>query len=349
MYFHELDDEIEMQEIEDLGLNRQRYMVRERQDNFHGWNEEQFFNRFRVTKNTALHINGLIEDNIRHRTDRNHAVSPLQQLLVALRFYACGSFQIVAGDFGGLHRTTSGQIIRRVSRAIAELSPVYIKMPDTVEEMAIIKQGFYAIARFPRVIGAIDCTHIRIQNPGGEHAENFRNRKGFFSINVQAVCDANYKIRNIVCRWPGASHDSHIFRNSTIRMKFENNEMENSILLGDSGYPLCHYLITPINNPTNPAEHYFNECQIGTRTIIERTFGIWKRKFPILSLGLRNKLPMCQDIIVATAIIHNIARDQNEAMELDDIEIDQDNNVIAPVNVENNARQPYIDYFQGLL
>ena len=43
-------------------------------------------------------------------------------------------------------------------------------------------------------MGAIDCTHIKIPCPGGENAELFRNRKGYFSINVQAVCGPNLYI-----------------------------------------------------------------------------------------------------------------------------------------------------------
>jgi hypothetical protein len=34
----------------------------------------------------------------------------------------------------------------------------------------------------PRVIGAIDCTHIRVESPGGPNAEIFRNRKSFLML-----------------------------------------------------------------------------------------------------------------------------------------------------------------------
>ena len=46
---------------------------------------------------------------------------------------------------------------------------------------------------------------------GGEHAEEFRNRKGYFSLNTQVVCDHNMKIIDIVSRWPGSVHDATIF------------------------------------------------------------------------------------------------------------------------------------------
>nr|CAI5825437.1 unnamed protein product [Callosobruchus analis] len=94
-------------------------------------------------------------------------------------------------------------------------------MPVTDDEAHINSNRFYNIARFPRCIGAIDCTHVRISSLGGNQPEIFRNRKNFFSFNVQAISDAELKIQNIMCRWPGSAHDtrSFIFNNSNIRAK----------------------------------------------------------------------------------------------------------------------------------
>lgn len=90
------------------------------------------------------------------------------------------------------------------------------------------------------------------------------------------------------------------------------NNFNKSVLLGDSAYALRSYVITPIINPRTAAETLFNESHIRTRTVIERCFGIWKRRFPALSIGLRCNIHLVQDIIVATAIIHNIARNEND-------------------------------------
>lgn len=279
---------------------------------------------------------------------RNHVIPPLYQLLIALRFYASGSLYITMGDFGGIHKTTAGKIIKRVTSAIVQLRHIYLRLPRQ-DEMNLIQQQFYEIARFPRVIGAVDCTHIRICNPGGNNAENFRNRKGYFSLNTQAVCNANYEIIDIVARWPGGSHDSNIFDNSRIRMRFEAGEMGRYLLLGDSGYPVRPYLITPLNNPQTPAERLFNHSQIRTRTVVERTFGIWKRRFPIL-MGMRCRLPLCQDIIVATAVLHNICRRRNEDNP-EDIEIPEEDNDAVQNNYNENdgVRRELIDYFFTLL
>lgn len=67
---------------------------------------------------------------------------------------------------------------------------------------------------------------------GGDDAEVFRNRKGYFSINTQAVCDPDLKFLDVVARWPGSTHDNTIFNNSRIRRKFEQQHFPNSILLG---------------------------------------------------------------------------------------------------------------------
>lgn len=57
---------------------------------------------------------------------------------------------------------------------------------------------------------------------GGENAEKFRNRKGYFSFNIQVVCNSNLEIIDIVARWQGFVHDSTIFNNSRLRANFEN-------------------------------------------------------------------------------------------------------------------------------
>lgn len=120
-------------------------------------------------------------------------------------------------------------------------------MPETNEEMQQNSVQFYNISRFPKCIGAVDCTHIKILSPGGAEPEIYRNRF-FFSVNVQVVCDSSCKIQNIVCRWLGSSHDSTIFNNSRLRAKFENGEFADYVLVGDSGYGIKSYLITPLDN-----------------------------------------------------------------------------------------------------
>lgn len=39
-------------------------------------------------------------------------------------------------------------------------------MPETNEEMERTATEFYGLSAFPKVIGAIDCTHVPIKSPG---------------------------------------------------------------------------------------------------------------------------------------------------------------------------------------
>lgn len=76
----------------------------------------------------------------------------------------------------------------------------------------------FNVSRFSKCIGAVDCSYVKIQSPGGEEPELFRNTKSWFFLNVQAICDPDLvRIRNIVARWPESTHDSTIFNNSAIR------------------------------------------------------------------------------------------------------------------------------------
>lgn len=262
---------------------------------------------------------------------------------------------ITVGDFSCVHKSSVCHIIRRVTSALCTLRELHLVLPEGDEEQMVGQQGFYEIAAFPRVLLALDCTHVRIQSPGGEQAEHFRNRKGYFSLNVQAACDSHLKFRDVVARWPGATHDSTIFNHSFLKTKFDEAALGNSLILGDSGYPVSNYVITPLLNPITPAEIAFNEAQIRTRNVIERAFGVWKRRFPGLALGLRVKLETVQDIIVATAILHNIAVDRNEQELLVDPEVAEIINQAIPLdhhnqNANDTVRNELIhNYFSRLI
>lgn len=283
-----------------------------------------------------------------------------EQLLITLRYFATGSTLQAVGDFHGIHKSTTSKIIKKVSVAIARLARHRIKMPNTLDEKNQVVRQFYQISRFPSCLGAVDCTHIKIQSPGGGEAEIYRNRKNYFSINCQAICDANLVIRDVVCRWPGSAHDSTIFNNSSIKAKFERGDFDDYLLLGDRGYPIKPYLITPLRNPQTAAEQLFNESQVRTRNTIERCFGVLKRRFPILALGIKINLQSVEAVIVATAVLHNIARDINAADPPVDAEIQQAilDNEMENINIErvnmyapNEARRVSLirDHFSQLI
>ena len=123
--------------------------------------------------------------------------------MIALRFYATGTFQLVTGDLFGVSKATVHNCIRRVSHLAN-----YVAFDD-VHGTTRTKHNFYSMAGFPNVIGCIDCTHVKVTAPSRNERE-YVNRKGYHSINVQLICDADLKILNCVVKWPGSVHDSQI-------------------------------------------------------------------------------------------------------------------------------------------
>ena len=142
------------------------------------------------------------------------------------------------------------------------------------------------------------------------------------------ICDAECRVLDIVARWPGSTHDSRILQNSCIFSQFEQGKYQQKFLLGDGGYPSKSYLLTPLQNPASDAETRYNVAHARARNVIEKFFGMWKRKFSILGQDsrIRVKIETAMTLIVACAVIHNLAKSEgepDEGVELDDDSFDQ--------------------------
>lgn len=240
------------------------------------------------------------------------------------------------GDYCGISKSSSHRIIHRVTAAIASLSRNFIHFPATQEEQRTAQLKFYNLARFPKALGALDCTHVRIRSPGGQNAEYFRNRKGYMSINVQVIGSADLDILDLVARWPGSSQDQTIWNASYRNALFERGHYGDALLLADSGYMNRPYIMMPLENPTTQEEILYNESQIRSRNPVERLFGVWKRRFPVLALGMQMQLKYSLPIIVATGVLHNILIKAKEELPPDDPDLE------LPAPWEQLLQQGYI-------
>ena len=158
------------------------------------------------------------------------AISAKKKLAITLYYLKdTGSLRMTANTFG-IHVCTASKTIHDVCEAISyHLGPKYIKLPQNEEQMREKIAEFEAKYGFIQAFGCIDGTHIPIKRPQ-ENSQDYYCYKGFFSLNVQAVCDYRGHFMDVDCRWPGSVHDAKVFANSTINKKLRPCIPLNSIL-----------------------------------------------------------------------------------------------------------------------
>lgn len=185
---------------------------------------------------------------------------------------------------------------------------------------------------FPNAIGAIDCTHVLILKPT-THGDEYINRKGLASFNVQVTCDANELITSMDCRWAGSVHDSRIWRNSGVCEIMTENQM-GALLLGDEGYGLTPWLMTPYRNTEARFQARYNKLHSKERVVVERVFGQAKKRFPILQSKIRVKTQKIPSLIGSCFILHNVSKHLNEP-DHDDVEYILDREENEPIYNDN--------------
>ena len=89
-------------------------------------------------------------------------------------------------------KATVSKIISETCDAIyTALKDTYLSPPKSKEEWLEIFIKFEELWDMPHVIGCLDGKHIRIECPNLS-GTLYHNYKGFFSIVLLAICDANY-------------------------------------------------------------------------------------------------------------------------------------------------------------
>ncbi|XP_016327171.1 putative nuclease HARBI1 [Sinocyclocheilus anshuiensis] len=307
--------------------------------------DEYLTERYRFSGDGIRYLCRLLGPKIQHRTVRSPVPQIPQMVCVALRFLASGMFLYSAENLENLNKGTICRTIRnKVSLALKSLAHIFITFPGH-RRFHHIKEEFYKIRALSLVIGAVDCTHIRIKRPSGAHEGLTGNRKSFHSINVQMICDADCLITNLEAKWPGSVHDSRVFRASRIYQRLSLGEFS-GVLLGDKGYAFETFLLTPLADPQTLAQQAYNHAHARTRARIEMTFGLLKSRFQCLH-HLRVSPDRACDVTVACTVLHNIASLRKERAPRVALDIVWDNAAIFPDNINGRlVREQYIaNYF----
>lgn len=247
---------------------------------FHGMSPSSFVKLHEV-------VAPLIEKEI---TFRGMPIHTRVRLMCTLRFMR-GETAFGCNQLYDVGLTTVYDIIHDTCAAIVDaLLARIVRLPETVPQCLAVMKGFHSRGGFPNVISAIDCTHVSIRCPPNVKTGDFLDREGNQSAVFQCCVDFRYVFTHIYGLFPGSRHDSYILKQSQL---WEDAEAGNLVppglqycFLGDAGYPLCTWLITPFT--ARSAEHddedvlTYNFLLSSARMFVEQVFGCVKSKWRVL-------------------------------------------------------------------
>ena len=149
----------------------------------------------------------------------------------------------------------------------------------------------------PQCVGAIDGCHIHhvpIAAPVANH-NDYYNRKGWYSMILQGIVDANYCFMDVCIRWPGSVHDARVFAHSNVYRKITEEQLLPQkyiqvqgvdipvFLIGDSAYLIKTWLMKPFpqNRIHTEAQKTFNYIYrlSRARIVVENAYGRLKGRW----------------------------------------------------------------------
>ncbi|KAF4616740.1 hypothetical protein D9613_008850 [Agrocybe pediades] len=191
----------------------------------------------------------------------------------------------------------------------------YVHLPSADEPISDYihhNPKFYPF--FKNILGAIDGTHINsFTTAANRHAS--RDRKGGISQNCLAVCGFDFRFLYFISGFEGSVADATMYMHSRL-MDFM--IPHGKAYLADAGFALCDTLLTPYRSvryhlaewgragirPANPQE-LFNLRHAQARNIIERIFGVLKKRWDILNRPPQFSMDIQAKIPPALAAVHN--------------------------------------------
>ena len=232
------------------------------------------------------------------------------------RFATNVEYRTIAALFG-LGRSTACELVIDTCEVITHhLLPKYVCVPKN-DRLREIVEGFKQRG-FPQAVGAIDGTHIPILRPM-ESASDYYNRKGFYSVLMQALVEFRGIFMDVNIGWPGKVHDARVFVNSSCYQKANAGAMFPDwkcrivgvdvplVILGDPAYPLLPWLMKPYleNASSTRQESNFNYRQNRARMCVENAFGRLKGRWRCLLK--RNDSHLCNvpNIVASCVVLHN--------------------------------------------
>ncbi|XP_020081683.1 putative nuclease HARBI1 [Ananas comosus] len=218
----------------------------------------------------------------------------------------------------------SGETISRhfnnVLRGVVALRQEYIQPPASnvgVHPRIIDNSIFHP---FKNAIGAIDGTHIPVVVRKSKQPR-YRCRKGFTSQNMMAACSFDHQFLFVCTRWEGSAADMRVLRWCCESGGF--TVPEGKFYLVDSGYANTDRFLAPYRGERYHLSQFavnaharrhrgpkdlYNHRHAQLRNVIEKAFGILKRRFKVLRQATPFPYKVQCRIAIACCVIHNFIK-----------------------------------------
>jgi DDE superfamily endonuclease len=252
---------------------------------------------------------------------KSNAQLPLaMRLSVTLRWLAGGSYL----DISLSHHIAISSFYHAVDKMIYELNRVLvIRFPyDDIDYLEKVSTGFRRQGRSPLsgCVGALDGLAIKILEPARGSVANpstYFNRKGFFSLSLQAMCDDRYVFTFASTLCPGSTHDSTAFAMSSLSrlLSVTSGGLPAGYwIAADEAYVCSDRVMTPWpGRRLSVSQDAFNYWLSSARIHVEQAFGILVARWGILWRPLRVPIDKSGQIILACVKLHNFVLEKADS------------------------------------
>jgi hypothetical protein len=280
------------------------------------FDDDRWVQHFRMTKGAVMTLSEMLAPHIRwQNTKYRLAIPVIVRICCTLFKLAQGASLTICSELFAVGTSIVSTILYDTVRALNVVLRDEIAWP-TGQQLVQIQVEFRELCSLPAVVGAIDCTHIHIAKPAIGPEDYFYFKSGGYSLNCQAVVDNRKRFIDLYLGMPGSTNDARVLRCSTLyRLGMQENlfdvraSMDGFLpyLLGDSGYPLLPWLMTPHCNLRNPTvlESLYNRKLCRGRVVVENAFGILKQTWRELLQKTELEVTYLPNVITACALLHN--------------------------------------------
>jgi len=297
--------------------------------NSHGDYESRIFRMLRMSRTTFLALERWMRQHTRLKDSRQ---SVLLKEKLGIYLYIVGqgaSFRLTAETFRRSINTVH-RVFHEVLRAMNDLYLMEVRLPTIRTPLASrIRKNNKFWPFFKDCIGALDGSHIHAF-VSGIHQGPYRNRKGHLSQNVLAVCDFNMMFIYILAGWEGTANDARVLSDARNRGF---HAPPGKYYLADAGYSNTPLTMTPYRGvryhlkeqaradlKPQTKEELYNLRHASLRNVIERQFGILKRRFKLIRTAPKYSLPIQTRLVYALTDLNNFIARNNIKPDLYQIE-----------------------------